>query len=69
MNGIDVDDVSMWTNRGSSLVYLLFIEGGNSITINMKSSVKSLAILPQSCIDIKRNEVDKYDYKFIILIL
>lgn len=49
----------MWTNRGIDLSDLLWIEGGNCININMKSSVKSLAMLPQHSIDIKRNEVDK----------
>lgn len=59
LNGIDVDDVTMWTNRGIDFSDLLWIEGGNCININMKSSVKSLAMLPQHSIDIKRNEVDK----------
>lgn len=36
------------------------VDAGNGITINMKSSTKSLAILPQHTLNIKRNEVDKY---------
>lgn len=36
------------------------VEAGNGITISMKSSTKSLAILPQHMLNIKRNEVDKY---------
>lgn len=50
LNGIDVDDVSMWTNR----------EGGNCILISLRSSVKSLAMLPQHLLDFNKNEVDKF---------
>lgn len=50
LNGIDVDDVSMWTNR----------EGGNCILVNLRSSVKSMAMVPQHMLDFGKNEVDRF---------
>ena len=51
----------MWTNRGRAWDRGLFVEGGNCIVINLKSSVKSLAMMPQHLLDTSRNEVDRFD--------
>ena len=60
MNGIDVDDVSMWTNRGVNYRIFSLLEGGNSILISLRSSVKSLAMVPQHLLDFNKNEVDRW---------
>lgn len=68
LNGIDVDDVSMWTNRGELGIYISFIEGGNCILISLRSSVKSLAMLPQHLLDFNKNEVDKSSLSLSLII-
>ena len=53
----NVTMATLWTSLGVIVASLIV-----TIAINMKTSIKSLSMMPQHMLDIKRNEVDKSSF-------